>query len=158
MAAALTYGGVPLGVVGSGSGLGGALWRWAKRQLPSAVVRQEAVAQWVEHNVSPREVYEFAYRSAWPGPNLAGLTFQPWVPTRPVRPGTLFWPVGASRWAVGHFIATGAQVDAILPLAYGNASPWKPTPLNLVLDTGRQNQSITASMYLLPPRPLQRTG
>lgn len=172
----LTYGGVALGVIGNGSKLGGALWRWARRTLHPSVIHQEEVAQWLEHNVSPSEVYEFAERSLNPNFTAAGINFLPWtfpgsslsgitapapVKPRPIRVGSLFWPVGASRWATAHFLVTAGQVDKLYPLAYTTEASdvgVKPTPLDLVMDTSLGDQRVTAKMYMLPPRPLVRLG
>ena len=153
----LSYGGVHLGVFSEGSKLNLFFAEALAHAYPDAYDWHEKTAQWIEHNVSPAEVYEFAYRSTWPGTNI-GLTFMPWVPSRPIRIGSLWWPVGACRWSTAHFLATGEQVDELLPLAYNAASPWQPNALTLKMDTGKDNQSIEPKMYLLPPRPLARVG
>lgn len=72
-------------------------------------------------------------------------------PTRVVKLGRLYWPRMASKFAVGHFLATETQLDLIRDLAYTSDSRGE-IPLDLVIDDGVN--SITASMYMLPNYPL----
>ena len=84
----------------------------------------------------------------WPGRAVMGTMRPDRLPDREVwrRLGTLWWPVGASRFAIGHFIATQEQVAAMRPLAArGKALP-------LRISDGSNN--ITTNLWLLPPRPL----
>jgi hypothetical protein len=78
-----------------------------------------------------------------------GLDGEPWHGIVGSRPGTLVWPTGASRWSEGWFYAGKAEKDAILAVTSG------VTSANLVLDDGTGG-SVTASMYMLPPRPISQ--
>lgn len=75
----------------------------------------------------------------WPAPPRAKLN-------------TLYWPSGASRWAVGLFLASADQKTAVMQAVgtgrYGDLV--LGTSNEATVDTG----SITASMCLLAPRPL----
>jgi hypothetical protein len=111
-----------------------------------------ALRAWAEAAVRPAELYEFAAR-AWPGAErLNWPDFPGWHP--PVRLGHLFWPAGASRWAVGHFVASSAQLAAVKAAAVsGTYGDFRAA--DLVLDDGAN--SLTTSLWLLPPRPLAQT-
>lgn len=63
-----------------------------------------------------------------------------------VKLGTLYWPTGASRWAVGCFLATESQLTAIR----GNGATYAARPF--ILDDA--TSSITTNLWMLPPRPL----
>lgn len=77
-------------------------------------------------------------------------------PPRPIRIGSLWWPSGASRWTVGHFLATTEQLKEIRRQVYtrttvegekGKTVAARP----FVLDAG---EKVTADLYMLPARPL----
>ncbi len=164
MAQGISYGGVPLAVGCDAARLGRlgpALRPWlagpggsADRDLQEAL-RDEATAAWIAEHIAVEELYEFAYR-AWPGGNLTKLTFPAQMVRRPVRVGSLWWPTGASRWAVGHFLCGAADLATLLPLAYDSEAPYVPQALELLLDDGRPDAAglVSAWLYLLPPRPL----
>lgn len=102
-------------------------------------------------------------RESWPWP---GVSQAAWP--GPVRPGTLTWPTGASRWAVGYFLATDAQLAAIRAALWGapnsistpggsaDVAAQKALPLVLTEEDalGEVVSSITADLWMLPPRPL----
>lgn len=90
---------------------------------------------------------EFAMRT-WPLNENVVNAFRGYLPAGPVRVGTLRWPVGAARFAVGHFLASQEQVDA---LAHVNASNGAA---RLVLDDGRT--AMQTDLHLLPPRPIDQ--
>lgn len=76
----------------------------------------------------------------------------PNLPTFPdVEPGLLWWPTGASRCAVGYFVVNGTKLSEIRT-AIGNVNTAQP----LVLSDSRDGFSITPSMWMLPPRPLNQ--
>src|SRR5262245_6547486 len=76
------------------------------------------------------------------------------TPDAPVPPefsiGKLYLPTGACRPAWYHFLAETNRVDQFRSLI--------GTPQSLVLYDGREDKTITASMYCLPPRPLNQLG
>lgn len=67
------------------------------------------------------------------------------------RLNTLYWPTGATRWARGYFLATGAAKDQIVAQAH---SPGRNTPLKLKM--GEDSSYLETAMYLLPPRIVAR--
>jgi hypothetical protein len=67
----------------------------------------------------------------------------------PVDIGKLYWPRGASRWAVGHFVIDEGTLKKVRPHAYASSGP---VALPLIIDDG--TDSITTDLYMLPPRPL----
>jgi hypothetical protein len=119
------------------------------------------LTEWVAANVPLSEVCAFRHQPRarlhnlnWPAPEFL---------RRPVRLGSLCWPVGASRWAVGHYLATEGQLAEIRALAYAIDLPNQTqsyTALDLVLDDGNADADgnptgkITASLWMLPPYPL----
>lgn len=127
---ALTYGGVPL------------------------LVPTPELAAWIESNISTADVNEFA-RPFWPG----GVHHDWPVPThkdanRPIKLNRLYWPRGAARWAVGHFLATDQQLTLIRRQATAGGVH---APLTLIMGEGSSTiRKISTSLYMLPARPLQQ--
>lgn len=117
-------------------------------------VATDEVAAWVSINIPVESVVEFAPRLS-PGPGLAGVPFAPPLPPGPVRVGRLHWPVGASRFAVGHYVVSTPRLDAIRNAVYPSATGYVAG--DLVLDGGN-GPKVTAPMWLLPPRPLAQVG
>lgn len=122
--------------------------RYAGVNLPLAT--PEAVA-WVERHIDPRDTMEFAHR-AWPGPHSLLLSWPQFLLPRRVKLGTLCWPTGAARWAVGYFLCGEQQLEKIRQLCYGVAGDYQLTPQVLELET--QHGTVNPEMYLLPPRAL----
>lgn len=125
---ALTYGGIPLHVA-----------------TPEEV-------GWIERNISVRDIYELNYPS-WPSCSQCPPPGK--VPYNRIDLGRLWWPVGASRWAVGHFLASEAAVQALRPLVYVATDEVENLyqPLELVMGSG-ENRTVETDLYMLPPRPL----
>lgn len=71
----------------------------------------------------------------------------------PFRLGVLSWPTGASSPAWFHAVVNTDRLNQIRT-AVGNPE----TPAPLVLNDGRVSHEVTASMYLLPARPLNQLG
>lgn len=63
---------------------------------------------------------------------------------------SLYWPTGASRWAHGLFLCTGAALLEILPTVT-SASGSTSAVLKM---SDEDRQSLSTSMHLLPPRKL----
>jgi hypothetical protein len=84
---------------------------------------------------------------------LPGSSEQP-PPRNPYRidyaPGTLSWPLGASRFSVGQFLASEFEVEAIRAQMVGT----DPVPLTLKLGHVESGQ-VEAEMYVLTILPLQ---
>lgn len=106
----------------------------------------------VRETLDPSGLEGFSPRT-YPGKNLSRLGFRGGWPRGPVCPGVLRWPSGASRWALGHYLATDGQVDAVRSALAGAAQPGSG-PADLVIHDG--TNSVTAAMYFLPARPLSQ--
>ena len=107
--------------------------------------------EWIDYYISTLDIFEFASRS-WPGTRLLKMTFNYFIPRRPVVIGSFNWPVGASRWGYANYIVSDAELAVIRPLCYGETGPANQVPQLLVIDDGINN--ITTPMYMLPPRHL----
>jgi hypothetical protein len=101
-------------------------------------------------------------RPAWPGTNSSTLTF-PWPRTEPkFKLNRFVWPMGASRWAFGHFLASSDQVESIGEDAFNDDGSYNVIPFMLgnpeIADqVGTDDTSdniITANVFMLPPTPL----
>lgn len=107
----------------------------------------------IEARIPPAWVHEFT-APAWTHAvyGRLGLVGRPLASTaeRPLRMQALWWPTGASRWAVGHFLAPADRVDAIVAVVAPPDSPAVPAPL--VWSDGVD--TLATDLYLLPPRPL----
>lgn len=109
--------------------------------------RQE---RWVKDNVDPADVWDFT-RKTDRRSTLANFPFAGLIKTRPVSPHTLYWPTGATRWAIGYFLATDQDLAQIRPQVYGQAGGmYQAQPLVM----GDGTNAITASLFMLPSRPL----
>ncbi|HWA98206.1 MAG TPA: hypothetical protein VG713_06920 [Pirellulales bacterium] len=87
------------------------------------------------------------FRPRYSGPNDVGLPQAnlDWLP-RP-KLNRLWWPTGASRFAIGLFIADETQVAGFLDDSDGGTSP-------LELSIEDANGGLAVDMYMLPPRPV----
>lgn len=129
------------------------------------------VESWIARNFALDDIYQFA-RTHWHERTNGYYPVHPPEEHRPILLNSLRWPVGASRWAVGHFLVTDNQLARIRPLAYsrpptaagGVISTVRYRSLPLVMYDGRnpQTNKIETNLYMLPPRPLakraQRNG
>src|ERR1022692_1886110 len=108
------------------------------------------IAGWVQSNIRPESLFPLAYRT-WPG-SLTG----PVLDSTPDEPrggtiGSLQWPVGASRFARGHFIVSSQQLDAIRSVVLRNGT-LVAAPLVFSDLAG----SITTNLWHLPAIPLSK--
>jgi hypothetical protein len=124
---AVTYGGVPL--------------KGNDREVDALIAQY----------LPTRDVYEWEGETH-PLPNRQFLTQSGYVPnlSRPIKTGHLWWPRGASRWAVAHFLCSDNDLALIRPLAQPSTGY---TSLPLVL-SGKNGNSISPQMWMLPARPL----
>lgn len=124
----LTFAGVPLSV-----------WtpdwdRFCSTSIPLDEYRPFSAADWYWRDLSP-------------------LNLPPPPVLPPVRPGVLWWPRGASRWATAHLAVTNDMLAAIrgvvgLPRESGGSVG------ELVYYDGQGTGPVSALMHLLPPRPI----
>jgi len=115
----------------------------------------EAVA-WVEANLSFQDILEFTYLDS-PSFYLGHLAYPGVLPRRPIQPGRLYWPRGASRFAVGYFLVSDAQAMQIRSAVESGsytAAPLVMTWENAV--TGAEVARIQPNLFLLPLRPLSQ--
>lgn len=75
------------------------------------------------------------------------------TPSLPVMPefqvGVLTWPTGYSRPSSFNFVTTTERL-ALITAAQGSIN----SPQSLMMFDGRTGKTVTASMYMLPPRPI----
>lgn len=114
----------------------------------------DSLREWVRANIDPSDLPPYTTHW-WPGKNLSHLPFRPPAPPRKIELNTLWWPTGASRFAVGWYLADEGLLTSIRdvtesPLGSDHAAS------NLVLDDG--TDSVTVSMWMLPAIPLQQIG
>lgn len=122
------------------------------------------VETWIARNFALGDIYQFA-RTHWHERTNGYYPVHPPEEHRPIVLNSLRWPVGASRWTVGHFLVTDNQLNRIRPLAYsrppaagGVISTVRYRSLPLVMYDGRNQQTnrIKTNLYMLPPRPLAK--
>src|SRR5262245_25799870 len=110
-------------------------------------VPTEAAREAVEKYISTADAYEFQYAYGCIN-NPYNIAFSEMY-NLPIKLGQLYWPRGASRWTVGHFLATAPQLEFIRPLAYVDGAH-KALPLVMDDDLG----FVVTELFMLPPRPL----
>src|SRR6478672_9065844 len=111
-------------------------------------VPDDGLCEWVERNCPMPDVPE-SQRPGWPASKWAGLSGFAVPQRRTVRPGCLWWPTGASRFAVGHFFATGGQLKAIYGgsfLTTGGGAPPYATARPLKMKTAQGE--ITTNLFM----------
>jgi hypothetical protein len=125
---------------------------YAGVELPAPTAE---AAAWIAANIRLSDIEEMLQPDA-EGPTMRTFQTRSWMKNDlRVEVGTLAWPQGASRWAIGHFLAHGSQLDAIRAAAYGGSSGNQSVPQPLVMgDPSIPLGTITTNLYLLPPRPL----
>ena len=101
--------------------------------------------------LSPTGFTEFLVRT-WPGPEMEALGFSAAIPSKPFSLGSLYWPVGAARFAVAHYLVTTPVLDAIRATCYQPSNAPGLVPMPLVIADGQS--TVTANLFMLPPRPL----
>ena len=109
----------------------------------------EALRMWIAANADPMWAQDAA------PPDLRTRTLWLSGPRRPaqdarVELNVLKYPWGASRFAVGHFLASYRQLALIRPQVYSGANGYQACPL--VMSDG--TNTLTTPLWMLPPRPL----
>ncbi len=132
----ITLAGVPLLLPDKG----GEIQAWLDAYLPLEGMRdQSQPVPLVSHRAKSRS----GNRSG------VGLPIPNYPPPPKPKINSLWWPTGASRWARGYFLATESILADVLE-AIGGSNATKP----LVLKDEGADVTITASVHLLPPRPI----
>lgn len=127
-----------------------------KVYLPLATAE---LCRWAASSVDPLDANP-TVRRAWPGARRTGLGFPVgFRPDRPVEPGTFRWPVGASRWAQGHFLVSRDLMLRLRRMAFGKGA-FGTAPLTLRMDSPGlySREVVETEVYLLPPSPLRRVS
>lgn len=103
-----------------------------------------------------------AVRSRFEQNKGLGLPVVNWPAPPPPRINTLYWPTGATRWAMGWFLATRKTRDKILSKIKPSSQTSGVNKAALGMGDDLDNTTDTAvnsiDMYLLPPRPISWTG
>lgn len=107
----------------------------------------------IEAALDPQTVYDWE-RSLWPGLNGVKVAFpyESHAGERLLRINTLFWPVGASRWAVGRFVVDDEKLDQIRQVVYSGSAGYQAATFSMDDGTGRA--AVVTSLYMLTPRPI----
>jgi hypothetical protein len=125
--------------------------------LANATLRHLGVIEHIQRLISTWDVREF-YRNCWPAGLAPTSSFQlpddSW-PYQPIQLDCLYWPQGASSWAVGHFLATDDELSRIRPNAY-TGNTLNPLPLMFAdgIDGVSLGNFMQTDLYMLAPRPL----
>lgn len=125
----ITYAGEPLCI----EDLGGGLRNWMDKFLPLDNMRDQSM-------LSPSQVGDHFPQPNYPDPP-------------PPKINTLYWPTGAARWARGYFLATRDALTNIRLAIADDADKYA----NLVMKDDESEETIKASMFMLPPRPIPST-
>lgn len=110
------------------------------------------VLQWVRANISPTDVYDFQ-RQLWPGYHRQRLTFPGQKRIRPVVPNSLYWPSGASRFAVGYFFVAKSDLATLRQQARSGPTSYDLQALPFQMDDGT-GVPLKCDLFMLPARPL----
>jgi hypothetical protein len=102
---------------------------------------------WAMANIRPRDLYEFPDQT-WPGVRQVHIPWQ-FQPQSPVRFNTLRWPIGASRWACGHFFVSEPQLNLIRAAVVVDGTYQAST---FTFDDGANY--ISTELWMLPAVPL----
>jgi hypothetical protein len=108
-------------------------------------------ADWIADNIPVSEVYEFAQAGCADCSSWATVATSDFTHQVSIAIGRLYWPTGASRWAVGHYLATDTDVAHLRGKAYRGAA-YLPLTLKITDESG--TDFIETDLYMLPPRPL----
>jgi hypothetical protein len=111
----------------------------------------EAMA-WVYANISPLDVCEFA--RFWQTRDEVRLWNVAFPERRPIKTGSLWWPQGAARWAVAHFLVDDTMLESIRPQIYDANTSGHYRARTLTMDD--ETNSIDTDLWMLPPRPLSQ--
>ena len=95
-----------------------------------------------------------------------GLPLLNWPAPPRMKLNTLWWPTGATRWALGLFLASAKQMGQIWEKLGGETSSTSfssrisvvnggsPGSGTLILKNDNASDQVSATMYLLDPRPI----
>lgn len=107
------------------------------------------------------DLHDFAESNHYAGRNIGPLRTESQRqgnPSATVKIGQWYYPVGASRWSVFRGLMTSSQVKEVLKITAGRDAAtftMKATPL---ASTSEAAYTLSSSMYMLPPRPINELG
>jgi hypothetical protein len=110
------------------------------------------VRSFIDTYITTNDFREF-YRRSWSIDGSQNFNTLPddW-PYHPIKLDSLFWPVGASSWAVGHYLVTDSTLKRIRAQAYAGGT-YHSLPLKI--DDG-MGGVISPSMWMLSARPISQ--
>lgn len=108
------------------------------------------IEKWIEENIEPKSIYEEAVHY-WAGPNLQSFPSMWEVPEVIERTGSLFWPQGACRWAVGRFLVSDKELTQIKAQVFAGGG-YKPQLFTMTDE--KTGTGIATKLFMLPARPL----
>lgn len=112
-----------------------------------------AISNWIDQAIRLDEYRPFS-SADWYWRDLSPLNLPPPPVLPPIKPGSLWWPRGASRWAVAHALADNQMLAEIRANVGMPKESGASTGDLVVWDGTTDYAGLTAAMYLLPPRPL----
>lgn len=112
----------------------------------------DSFTSWIEENISLEDLSQYL-----PAPYIKSyenLLPYPPMTERPVKMDALYWPQGASRWAVGNFFVTESQRNSINSVVYPGGGG--NTTGTMALSDG--TNTLSTSMWMLPLRPISQVA
>lgn len=82
---------------------------------------------------------------------IRGFVSERYQPTCPQRLNVMYWPTGATRWAIFNALVTGDCLQAIVKATDNGRSPG-----TLMIQEMMNGQGANFAMYSLPPQPLAK--
>lgn len=113
--------------------------------FPLANDVDQGVGSFLDKNLNTEDLRDLAPSIARVGSQADGLAWPNYPAPPKIRPNQLYWPTGASRWALGYFFADDTSKDKIVEAAHSSSNV--ALKLRVV-----QNETFTANLFLLTPR------
>ena len=130
-------------------------------ELDAWIARNQELCDLSQFASEPARIYSGrqACRSRFEQNKGLGLPVINWPSPPPPRLNTLYWPTGATRWAMGWFVATDKVVSALLKKTRSGSSVLKGTlGFGDDLDNDTATTVLGLDMWMLPPRPMSVTS
>lgn len=113
--------------------------------LPFLTEVGQGISEFLDQYQSTEDMRNLGPAVSRVGSRADGLPFPNYPLPPKIRPNQLYWPTGASRWAIGYFFATDAIKKQMVEVVHSKGL--QHAELKVVT-----NSEFTAEMYLLPPR------
>ena len=124
---------------------------------------QGVVQNFLNHHLSLNDLVDIAAIPVYSHVgHPVGMPVPNYSRRKKIRINSLYWPTGATRWGVGHFLATTRQKEQILKELNWQISGGTSLSSGIPARTGRLELGemgdggarIFTRMFLLPPRPI----